>query len=215
MKRIALSGVILLVLSGCRAPMPSFNPLAPLGNTRVPPPATGTIGTGQNYYTPPATTTTPPAARTGFRATPNKWSNLEDPNKTPAATTAEWSPDRTDLKTARVVNIDDLDVALASHETPSRVRPTAPVVEYQGPIRIVQSNSTVNPSRPALRGMPVSSASNNSAPRAFVPSGRVVELPASATTDSSHSDSSTTPRTRGSSEKGSGGGAAGGWQSRT
>jgi hypothetical protein len=37
---------------GCRAPTPSFNVLAPYGSATVPPPATGSVGTGAGYYAP-------------------------------------------------------------------------------------------------------------------------------------------------------------------
>ena len=50
------------LLAGCRAPMPSFNVLAPYGPTRVPPPATGSYGSSGKYNQPPSQ---PPAAN-GF-----------------------------------------------------------------------------------------------------------------------------------------------------
>ncbi len=39
-----------ILFGGCRAPMPSFNVMAPFGATRVPAPSTGSFGTPDPYY---------------------------------------------------------------------------------------------------------------------------------------------------------------------
>ena len=54
MKRLAALLTLVTLMAGCRAPMPSFDVLAPYGTTRVPPPATGTMGTPDTYYQAPA-----------------------------------------------------------------------------------------------------------------------------------------------------------------
>src|SRR3972149_1614589 len=49
------------MLAGCRAPVPSFDFLAPYGSPTVPAPRTGSIGTSGTYYA-PMTQGTQPAA---------------------------------------------------------------------------------------------------------------------------------------------------------
>jgi hypothetical protein len=70
------------------------------------------------------------------------------------------------------------------------------VVENDGPIRIVSSNSTPTPATPnRLRGMAVNDLTKPTAPRAFVPSGRVIdisELPDATITDNPTKTSSST-----------------------
>ncbi|MBP89848.1 MAG: hypothetical protein CMJ64_24605 [Planctomycetaceae bacterium] len=178
MKRIAIAGIAMLVLSGCRAPMPSFDLLAPYGTSRVPPPGTGTIGTGGTYYTPPSgQTTSPPPVGTGFRLAPpgrtiNKWSNLGEPTESKVAADVEWAPTRSLTSQASVV---DLDVALAKQQPTSRVIAASQLTEHRGPIRIVQPSS-VSGNPTALRGLPVIGTGVSRAPRSFVPSGRVVDI---------------------------------------
>lgn len=43
-------GMAVLVVTGCRAPRPSFNFWAPFGSSRVAPPQTGSYNNPQNYY---------------------------------------------------------------------------------------------------------------------------------------------------------------------
>ena len=214
MKRIALASLVLLLVSGCRAPMPSFNPLAPLGSTRVPPPGTGTIGTNGNYYTPPTRPTTTPAIGTGFRPSPttNKWSKLDDPSLQPIASKGGWSPTRTPTSAVEVVRLKDLEVSLANYEVTTRVVPTATVIERQGPIRIFQSNSTDHPSRSTLRGMPVRAATTIPVPRSFVPPAQVVDISEAADRGSDRAVSS---QSNISSAKSDDTASSGGWQSRT
>ncbi len=54
MFRFAICVLILLLIGGCRAPMPKFKPLAAYGPTRIPPPATGSFASGNAYYQPPS-----------------------------------------------------------------------------------------------------------------------------------------------------------------
>ena len=121
MKQIAFAGAIMLALSGCRAPMPSFDLLAPYGTSRVPPPGTGSIGTGGNYYTPPTGSTTSPPVGTGFRpATINKWSQLDDPTESEADDNVALDSSRDGSSKARVVGLKDADVALSTKPSTDR-----------------------------------------------------------------------------------------------
>jgi hypothetical protein len=54
MRRSVGTGLALCLMVGCRAPAPTFDPFAPYGPRRVPPPATGSIGESSGYYQPPA-----------------------------------------------------------------------------------------------------------------------------------------------------------------
>jgi len=53
-RRIFMVFVLLGTIAGCHAPMPAFKPLIPYGPTRIPPPGTGSFGTPDPYYQPPA-----------------------------------------------------------------------------------------------------------------------------------------------------------------
>ena len=60
MLRFTICFMTLSLLVGCRAPVPSFNVLAPYGEARVPPPQTGVLGTPNGaYYTNPQQGTAP------------------------------------------------------------------------------------------------------------------------------------------------------------
>lgn len=48
--------------TGCRSTTPQFDPFAPYGPQRIPPPATGSIGYGSSYAQPPANAFPPPAS---------------------------------------------------------------------------------------------------------------------------------------------------------
>ncbi len=52
--------LLLVAVCGCHAPMPSFKPFAPYGSTRIPAPGTGSFGTPDPYYRPPAQPSTVP-----------------------------------------------------------------------------------------------------------------------------------------------------------
>lgn len=49
---LLLGSVAAMVISGCRAPMPKFDPYAGHGSPRIAPPSTGISGTGDSYFTP-------------------------------------------------------------------------------------------------------------------------------------------------------------------
>ncbi|MDA1055186.1 MAG: hypothetical protein O3C40_32590 [Planctomycetota bacterium] len=189
MKHFALVGAILVLSAGCRAPMPNCNMFGPYGATRVPPPPTGGYGAPQSYYTPRPTTVPPTSVPstisptstpvgTGFRPSPsNRWSNIDDPAIGPIAQDNTWAPTRPAISDARVVDLRDLDVALASHATAIPSVPSTVVVEHDGPIRILSSeSSTANAELPRLRGMFVNDVTRVAEPRPFVPSGRVIDI---------------------------------------
>jgi len=217
MKQIAFAGAVMLVLSGCRAPMPSFDLLAPYGKSCVPPPGTGTIGTGGTYYSPPANSTTNPPVGTGFRPATiskpvNKWSSLGDSPESNAAGDVAASSTRSEPPQARVVNLDDIDVALARQQPTSPVLAASRVIEHRGPVRIVQPSSAAAGNGNVLRGLPLNGTSVSRAPRTFVPSGRVADI-----TDAPQASSvRTVPApTRAGNTQASSTVASDGWQSRT
>ena len=222
MKGFALIAATLVLSTGCRAPMPNWNLFGPYGATRVPPPPTGGYGTPQPYYA-PGTTTVPPTTSptstpvgTGFRpAKSNRWSNILDPAIGPVAKSNTWGPTRPASSNARVVDLRDVDVALASHESAAPIAAATVVVERDGPIRILEEKSSPSPSTtssskpPRLRGMVVNDMTRTAEPGSFVPSGRVIDI--SQLPDAPVAASST--RIQSSSSDGTV--IDGGWKSRT
>jgi len=165
--------LVLVAALGCRAPMPAFNPLAPYGSTRVPPPATGNVNQPNSYYSPtgqPAsgqpTLTTPP--RTGYPANPpgNGWSAQPSP---PTTTTASAS--QTTLPSASVVPAPASGVALASY--PAAVVPPPEKPSSSAPVTMNSTSSDAAALR--LRGMPVNDATRQE-PQPFLPSGQVIDI---------------------------------------
>ncbi len=226
MKRIGLVVAVCVLSSGCRAPMPNWNSFGPYGNTRVPPPATGGYGTPQPYYAPAPGSTIPPTSPTsapvgtGFRdstlnqySSLNRWSNIEDPAVGPITQLNTWAPTRPTATNAKVVDLSNVDVALASHEAALPIVGSAAIVQQNTPIRIVQPSSvTPTSTLPRLRGMVVNDATRSSEPRQFVPSGRVIQM--SELPDAPIARASTVPRpVRSASSETSV--SSGGWKSRT
>ncbi len=239
MKRFASVAVLLLLSAGCHAPMPSWNMFRPAGATRVPPPPTGGYGAPPSYYTtppaaPPATApssiapTSAPVG-TGFRSsTSNRWSNIDDPAIGPIAKENSWEPTRPEQSNSQVVDLRDVDVALASHETAAPFVPSTVVVERDGPIRILppaasaafsssaslSTAATTEP--PRMRGMIVNDTTRVSEPRPFIPSGRVIDISqlpdATVSARSANNQTSTASSTSSSSQATV---TDGGWKSRT
>ncbi|MEO8495619.1 MAG: hypothetical protein ABI614_11155 [Planctomycetota bacterium] len=193
MKRFASVVALLVLTAGCHAPMPSWNMFRPANATRLPPPATN-YGATQPYYSappaaaPPTTVphnvapTTSPVG-TGFRqSTANRWSNIEDPAIGPSSQESTWEPTRPAPTNAQVVDLREVDVALASHEAAAPFVPSTVVVEHNGPIRILPPDSSRSqstrgePDPTPLRGMIVNAPVRTSEPQPFVPSGRVVDI---------------------------------------
>lgn len=237
MKSFASVAVMLVLSAGCHAPMPSWNMFRPASATRVPPPPTSGYGAPQTYYTtPPAVVpTTAPATiaptsapiGTGFRPSEsNRWSNIEDPAIGPIARENFWEPTRPVQSNAQVVDMRDVDVALASHETAAPFVPSTVIVEREGPIRILppdasgafsssDSFSSTASESPRLRGMIVNDTTRASEPRTFVPSGRVIDI--SQLPDAPIAARSATSQTTTSTQSSAGQATVidGGWKSRT
>lgn len=78
-------------LTGCHAPKPSFNFLAPYGSPTVPPPPTGAVGTSPDYYASPQSSSgkqeggTPAPPNAGSSSAPSGQSSESAPN-TPSNT---------------------------------------------------------------------------------------------------------------------------------
>lgn len=78
-------------LTGCHAPKPSFNFLAPYGSPTVPPPPTGAVGTSPGYYASPQSSSgnqagkTPTPSNAGSSSAPSNHSSESAPN-TPSNT---------------------------------------------------------------------------------------------------------------------------------
>lgn len=215
MKRIALVITVCILSSGCRAPMPNINSFGPYGATRVPPPGTSGYGTQQPYYAPP-TSVAPPTSPTsgpvgtGFRdSTQNRWSNILDPSSGPIAKNNTWAPTRPISSKTPAIDLDNVDVALASHNGAIMATPSL-VVDNNQAVRIVSTPTTST--LPQLRGMVVNDATRVGEPRQFVPSGRVVdisELPNAPVTQSA--SASRTAQSSSSQAAVS----SGGWKTRT
>lgn len=236
MKRLALGAAILILSAGCQAPtpswhapMPDWNMFRPANATRVPPPPTGGYGAAQPYYTTPPTTApstiapTSAPVGTGFRpSTSNRWSNIDDPVIGPIAKENTWAPTRPAQSNTQIVDLRDMDVALASHETAAPFVPSTVVVERDGPIRILPPEYSRSLSVPAtsqpprLRGMVVNDATRAAEPRTFVPSGRVIDISqlpdAPVAARSTNNPTSTTPRQSSTSQATV---IDGGWKSRS
>ncbi|MCA9262541.1 MAG: hypothetical protein KDA60_01785 [Planctomycetales bacterium] len=70
MERLSWVACVVLVAAGCQSPTPTFDPFAGYGNTRVPPPSTGSIGQAPGYFQQPRTTVPIPPAGTLPPSTP-------------------------------------------------------------------------------------------------------------------------------------------------
>lgn len=164
MKRLSPCLLAILVFTGCHAPMPSFNLLAPYGPTRIPPAATSRSST---YYQGQQGSSTAPVG-TGFR-TPKvaasrstDLSSITSPNSSGAATGDPDNPGRT---------------ILASHETisvvPTTLVPANTVVQSRGPIQIV--DAAAPRTLPAnVRGMHINEAAAE--PNQFFPGVHVIDI---------------------------------------
>jgi hypothetical protein len=138
MARLAAWFVILLVLAGCRAPMPSFKLFAPVGPSRVPPPATGSSNPVSPYYQKSAQPSATPPTGLGQRsATP--WAPA-GPAGESASAVASAQPAVVRSESAAV---GDSQVRLASGEAP---------VRFSTPHKPSDLGAT------RLRGMPVNDA---------------------------------------------------------
>lgn len=179
--------------AGCRAPMPQMKDLSPYGATRVEPPQTGSFGTADAYYQPPAATGGKPAANargdasapsTLIVASDTSAAAAEGPSfRTPQARTA--SAERTPSGRVRASigssSTPGREIAQASFEqadaagyapgsTLSIIEATPPA-----PARVSQGSSI------ELSGMPVNDATQLAEPAAFTPRGTPQALPTTPT----------------------------------
>lgn len=88
MDRLVWVVVACIVLVGCQAPKPNFDPFAITGQTRIPSPATGAVGRPGSYY-PPAPTPLPP-----LNSGASTWSQERSlsPNRLALASAVQASP---------------------------------------------------------------------------------------------------------------------------
>jgi hypothetical protein len=141
MKRFAAFSALIMLLGGCRAPMPTIDLLAPYGSPRVPPPGTGTYGSPNSYYQGNSPTTSP-AVGNGVRATQG----------------AQWKqPSR---RSTASLNSEPRDsgIAQTSFESPVSTAPRPGRSVLVGDKPRITNAPTRRSVGSRLRGMPVSDA---------------------------------------------------------
>lgn len=165
MKWHAAVAVIVVCLAGCHAPTPSFDLLAPYGSSRVPPPSTGSHGTGGAYYnrtTPPATSVPGVNSGSANPATSRKMQCNVSGSGHLLASDDSWKPIRTNATP------DPAPVFRgATNDTANRILP----VSYSGTAK----GGTVLP----LNGMPVTDATgraSSSEPARFRAPGDAIDI---------------------------------------
>ncbi|HJN10450.1 MAG: hypothetical protein QGH33_05280 [Pirellulaceae bacterium] len=212
MKRLSPLLLAMLAFAGCRAPMPSFNLLAPYGSTRIPPPSTGSVAPDK-YYQPGSPSTTP--VGTGFRARRSSTSLSADAS-TNSSEVATVSGSDASGRATRVTH----ETTTVSSET---VVPVTTVVESRDPIRIVESGTTARSLPPNVRGMQINESTVE--PGRFHPASQLIDItqlppassvrhanvvPINQAVGSSAARASTSSRNRGRPASADGSG----WQSR-
>lgn len=175
-------------LVGCRAPVPPVSDISPYGVTRIEPPHTGSYGTADSYYQPPATGTKPPVSARGD-ATPTPTTNH--------VAGAKSSGNESDLAwrspTARSAEHDTgapvqrigatIGGASAGDRAARTVSHDEPVAADDGAYTPGSTLSLI-PATPAasqrdaieLGGMPVNDATNLREPATFTPQGNVRDI---------------------------------------
>lgn len=171
MSRVVVVALLVALSSGCRAPQPSFNFLAPYGSPTVPPPPTGSVGVSGDYYAPPAAGAAPAAgappasgvgAPSGAAGTGTQFQSGSPP------TGSFMGSSHTPTLSRNTSNI-----ALASYE--SKDLPQALPASQPGEDPPTTQTSD-NASTLRLGGMPVNDATQLSAPQPFEPSGTPINL---------------------------------------
>lgn len=163
MKRLSPILLVILVLTGCHAPMPSFNLLAPYGPTRIPPAATNS-GAPSTYYQGRPASSTPPVG-TGFRA-----------SQSSTSLSADNSAGSFGVRT--VSGFDEPGrVTRATHQAttvvPTTLVPATTVVQSRGPIQFIESGAARTV--PAnVRGMHINDATVE--PSQFYPTVQVIDI---------------------------------------
>ena len=171
MKRFSPLFVAILFLTGCHAPMPSINLLAPYGSTRIPPPGTSSVAPSQYYPRGQQSSGSP--VGTGFRE-----------RKASTSLSANDVSNGSGIRLASGL-ADTGTVELASHETttivPTTLVPSRTVVNSPGPVQIVDSGAPrILPAN--VRGMHINEVQVE--PTRFFPTVQAVDImelpPASA-----------------------------------
>ncbi|MBC8873064.1 MAG: hypothetical protein H8E44_26830 [Planctomycetes bacterium] len=184
MKWHAALAITVVCLAGCHAPTPSFDLLAPYGSPRVPPPSTGSHGTGGAYYNRtglPATSAPGGAGRSTRPAASEKMQTNATSDAHYLATGDSWKPIRTtatpDAAPAfpRTADTTASRILPVSYNGAGQRQPSATTLKWQ------ESNGDVGGQRPSLRldGMPVTDATGSptpSEPRRFQPAEGAIEI---------------------------------------
>ena len=135
MKRYAVLPVLAVLLAGCRAPMPSFNPFAPYGPSRVPPPPTGSYNATSPYYQRPSQPSAAPPAGLGQRAT------------------IPWKP--IGAATDEATDEDSVEVRLASGEQRERISASSKSsTPFNARLQGMPVNDATKPAEPKLLKTP-------------------------------------------------------------
>ena len=185
--RSMISAVVAVVLlSGCRAPAPSFNAFAPFGSSRVPPPPTSAYQHSGQYYQAPASGQALPNRNTSTTAAPNSGSatapaGLQTPpaNLVSPPALSAIAPVGSLPGFVGVGNSPGGSVAPASYQTPVAVRAHV----ANGPGAAVLPPATAASSSPPR-------PSNNAAKPATTSSSSKLKLQGMPVNDATHIDRS-------------------------
>ena len=181
MKWHAAVAVIVVCLAGCHAPTPSFHLLAPYGSSRVPPPSTGSHGTGGAYYNRTGLPPTSGPGAPGSSTRPAASKNVQSSATMDAhylATGDSWKPIRTTATPDAAPAFPGTADATASRILPvsyngaGKGQPSATTLKWQ---------ESAGGDRSSLRakGMPVTDANRSrlpSEPRRFQPAEGAIEI---------------------------------------
>jgi hypothetical protein len=179
MTRIAITLAITLLATGCRAPMPSMNVLAPYGTPRVPAPTTGSYGGPSTYYqappgtyqAPAGTYQTPPSTfQTPSVTIPPIGTGVRNPSSLNHSgwTISHGSLDRnvaTPIPSAKPVGVRGRSVQQANFEQEVALSPSQNSLRSPG-----------DPSTPRFRGMPVNDATRAREPARFRPPSDAIDI---------------------------------------
>lgn len=165
MVRFSICLLAILAMVGCRAPMPTFNPLAPYGPTRIPPPGTGSYGAADTYYQPGsgASTASEPVG-TGFRSTTNATATPSAANVANAASNGGAAA-------------DDAAMTASHNSSKTQLVPAAAVTRADTPIRVsAPASGSATSMTSKLRGMHVNDATAPAEPAPFSPPSGMVDI---------------------------------------
>ena len=166
MKRLCPLLLAILVFTGCHAPMPSFNLLAPYGSTTIPPPGTG-AASPDTYYQPNRQPSSTPPVGTGFRARGEASSNLSADSSTGAFGVRTASGPDVSGQASRATFQGNL-------VSPVTLVPSSTVVQTQARSQTVASTSSSRGLPPNVRGMRINEAAAE--PARFFPTMQVIDI---------------------------------------